>query len=139
MFGLFKKRPKSSSVSPDMDAILISSIKMIYLQLDLAGEKLIPEDDLYVLGYIFGFIDSTLSLSPIQQDHVSFHQWMNKAYTQYSLFPNGNGHSILIKSAQSQDDEHFMRGQVDGGSEYHEFMKKAPPPVGLSSHIMSAN
>lgn len=128
VFGLFKKKPDKGAWAREV----ISGI--IQLQLTLTNSSAASiTDDLWALGYIFGFHDGFLLSIQIddQSDRIAIVS-MNYKY----LFGDAK---LVGKSISLQQDEIFTKGAFEGGNQALAYLQDGTNPMGLARHLRDRN
>ena len=140
--GLFdflkNKKPKESNsdlVEETFDRIMT----ILQVQSSMITGTLAPKDSLpkheWILGYIFGHIDSFLQVGKLKDDDDA---WKLISLTVFrTYFGKEEGDEIFEDISNLLEKKLFIEGRKVGGQEMHDFLKKGEKyaPMGMVSFL----
>ena len=140
--GLFdflkNKKPKESNsdlVEESFDRIMT----ILQVQSSMISGTLAPKDSLpkheWILGYIFGHIDSFLQVGKLKDDDDA---WKLISLTVFrTYFGKEEGDEIFEDIPNLLEKKLFTEGRKVGGQEIHDFLKKGEKyaPMGMVSFL----
>ena len=139
LFDFLKtKKPKESNsdlVKESFDRIMT----ILQVQSSMITGTLAPKDSLpkheWILGYIFGHIDSFLQVGKLKDDDDT---WKLISLTVFrAYFGKEEGDEIFEDIPNLLEKKLFTEGQKVGGQELHDFLKKGEKyaPMGMVSFL----
>ncbi|MFM9912737.1 MAG: hypothetical protein ACKVN9_04310 [Methylophilaceae bacterium] len=128
LFYAFEREQKQKIIHAS--ALISTSLELQLILIKGDSKKI--ENDLWALGYVFGFHDAVYQALKIDNMTESM-AYMCVSYDK--LFGSDKSKELYFKSIDSQQNKLFQDGMMVGGRDLFEFIKNQNLPMRLTKHL----